>query len=224
MTALCQIQPYLRATNGKVIAAFEDGGRFMISVEPALFYPQGGGQKGDRGKLTTEGGTTVVIVDTIKDALSSDGRALCVVDGAHPIATGDDVQMEIDWLHRHAQMRLHSIVHLHHCLMERVVGHALSTPSTSDLQSDGTAYNRYDTDIPEEIAHAAFDVMKALIVDGAIITVRGEPNGSRTRYWECLEFSIPCGGTHLSDIREIGGFSMAFGKRKGKPKVSFTLC
>ena len=50
----------------------------------------------------------------------------------------------LDWDHRYKQMRLHGTVHLHHCMMEKLLGHALPNPATSDLQDDATAYNRYE--------------------------------------------------------------------------------
>ncbi len=225
MTARYQTQPYLKSHETKIIAVFElDDGRFCIALQDSIFYPQGGGQKGDRGKLRI-GNATYAVIDTIKDALSSDERSLCVLEEPAPqLAEGQEILMEIDWPHRFAQMRLHSIVHLHHCEMEQIIGHKLPVPITSDIGTDQTAYNRYETaEVTEEVAQQAFQKMNELVETGAPIETRDDPSNRGHRYWECLGFTIPCGGTHLRDIHEIGAFEIAFSKKKGKPRVSFRL-
>ena len=225
MSMIYQKQPYLRTGKGMVTAAFEENdGRFCVALEESVFYPQGGGQKGDRGTLRAVEGTYTV-VDTVKDALSSDGRPLCILDKPAPeLAQGREIVMELDWQHRYSQMRLHSIVHLHHCMMEQIVGHSLPVPVTSDLNADQTANNRYETsEITEELATHAFDKMQKLIEQGAPVATRDDPVREGFRYWECLGFTIPCGGTHLRDIGEISKFGMTFSKKKGRPKVLFEL-
>jgi len=224
MATLYQSQPYLREGNGTVAAAFEEDGKFYVALQGSIFYPQGGGQKGDRGILRI-GETAHVVVDTVKDELSTDGRPLCVLDAAAPdLAQGRQVDMTLDWSHRFKQMRLHSIVHLHHCLLEQVAGHAIPVPTTSDLNTDGTAFNRYDTPlVSEELATQAFEEMRALVQRGAAVRTRDDPEKEGFRYWECLGFTIPCGGTHLKEIAEVGEFAMTFSQKKGKPKVSFLL-
>lgn len=225
MSARYQTQPYLKSHDSKITAAFElDDGRFCIALQDSIFYPQGGGQKGDRGRLHV-GEVTYAVIDTIKDALSLDERSLCILEEPAPqLAEGQEVLMEIDWAHRYEQMQLHSTVHLHHCEMEQIIGHKLPVPITSDIGTDQTAYNRYETaEVTEELAQQAFQKMNELIVRGAPIETRDDPSNRGHRYWECLGFTIPCGGTHLRDIREIGSFEMTFSKKKGKPKVSFHL-
>ena len=46
-----------------VVAVDEAG----IVLDRTVFYPQGGGQAGDSGTLTTADGRCVAIVDTLKD-------------------------------------------------------------------------------------------------------------------------------------------------------------
>ena len=224
MAALYQLQPYLKERSGTINAAFEEDGRFYVALRESLFYPQGGGQKGDRGQITY-GESTYSVVDTVKDPLSTDGRPLCVLSKAAPeLAEGREVLMALDWQHRYSQMRLHSIVHLHHSAMEQIAGHLLVAPITSDLNTDQTAYNRYEApEITDELASRAVESMEALIERGAPIVTKDDPIRDGFRNWECLGFKIPCGGTHLKDISEIGKFGMTFTRKKGRPKVSFAL-
>ncbi|PTS76542.1 hypothetical protein DBR17_14520 [Sphingomonas sp. HMWF008] len=224
MTTLYHVDPYLKEKEGIISAAFEeDDGSFCVAFEDGLFYPQGGGQKGDRGVIEL-GGKQYVVSNTVKDPMSSDGRALCILEKPADIKQGDTVVMRLNWEHRYAQMRLHSIVHLHHCMMEDIVGHSLPNPATSDINDDGTAYNRYETEeITQELAEQASAKMATKVAEGASIETRADDLKAGFRYWESLGHVIPCGGTHLRDISEIGRFETQFGRKKGKPKVGFTL-
>lgn len=224
MEALYHSDPYLKDSEGAVLASFEeDDGRYYVSLENGIFYPQGGGQKGDRGVLVANG-QELVVINTVKDPMSSNGRPLCILQSAANLKQGDPVRMRLDWAHRFDQMRLHSIVHLHHCMMEEIAGHALSNPTTSDLNDDRTGYNRYDLEeITQELAEQASVRMKEKISIGSAIKTIDDPLNVGYRYWESLGFSIPCGGTHLRDISEIGIFDTTFSRKKGKPKISFSL-
>lgn len=225
MTAKYHEDPYLKKTEATVLSAFEeDDGSFVVAFDGGIFYPRGGGQSGDRGVIR-KGGKEYRVFDTIKDAMSSDNRPLCkLAEPAEDLEKGDVVEVEIDWDHRFAQMRLHSIVHLHHCLMEEALGESIDNPKISDLHDDGTALNRYETKAPtDELARIAAEKMHGLVETGAQIETRDDENKPGFRYWECLGFVIPCGGTHLKDVKEIGGFSYEFSTKKGKPKIVFTL-
>jgi len=223
-TLLFHQQPYLKEVATQLTACFDDEGKMLAVLNDALFYPQGGGQKGDRGKLYSNG-SELRVLDTIKDPLSNDGRPLLVLEAANPeFEPGKQVRAVLDWQHRYLQMRLHSVVHLHHSLMEQALGHRIPNPATSELLDNASAYNRYESGnvTPELVAKAAGELARVIAI-GAPISTRDDPERAGFRWWDCLGFSIPCGGTHLHDIKEIGRVSVEFSQRKGKPKVSFTL-
>jgi Ser-tRNA(Ala) deacylase AlaX len=225
MAALYQIEPYLKATTSRIASAFQEGdSRFCVALTNGIFFPKGGGQRGDRGQIGSNG-AVYQVVDTVKDPLSDDGRPLCILEESAPeLVAGQLVETELNWGHRFAQMRLHGIVHLHHAEMGQIAGIDIPVPVSSDLNADSTAFNRYETDVvTEELALSAFEEMKALIKHGAPVVTRDDRDKAGYRYWECLGFEIPCGGTHVADIAEIGPFAMSFSRKKGKPKVSFTL-
>jgi len=39
-----------------------------VALDRTVFYPQGGGQSGDRGTLIIEGGSPIAVVNTVYDA------------------------------------------------------------------------------------------------------------------------------------------------------------
>ena len=221
---LYHTDPYRKEAETKVVASFEDAGRYFIGLADCLFYPQGGGQKGDRGFLL-QSGLKIPVIDTVKDQYSNNGRPLLVCEKEYmELVVDSPVSAVLDWDRRYKQMRLHGIVHLHHCMMEKILGHRLPNPTTSDLQDDATAYNRYDTkEVTGDLVNKANGELENVIAAGAEVTTTDDPEKSGFRRWHCLGYSIPCGGTHVKDVAEIGKLEVSFSERKGKPKVSFRL-
>jgi len=221
---LYHIDPYRMEGETKVVASFEDNGRHYVALADCLFYPQGGGQKGDRGFLV-QSCVKIPVIDTVKDQYSSNGRPLLVLDKEYDeLVVDSPVSAMLDWDHRYKQMRLHGTVHLHHCMMEKILGRGLPNPATSDLQDDATAYNRYEIkDVTGDLVNRANAELENVIAAGADVTTTDDPQKPGFRWWHCLGYSIPCGGTHVKDIAEIGKLEISFSERKGKPKVSFKL-
>lgn len=214
--------PYAREITATVKFAFEEDDTFFAEVDPVLFHPKGGGQKGDRGTIAV-GGETFAVLDARKDENSGNGVIL-VMDRLVPKALrGLPAVLTLDWDWRLAQMRLHSLVHAHHCMLERVLGGKLAPPKTSDIQ-DGFAFNRYDDGrVTEQAARQAADELRALVAAGAAITCDDDPARPGMRWWRCAGYDIPCGGVHVRDISEIGPFDLSHSTKKKQQTVTFTL-
>lgn len=196
-----------------------------MQLQDSIFYPKGGGQKGDRGVLVVAG-SAVKIIDTQKDQYSSDGGNLLIADGAVPEGIeGQSVHTELDWDFRYRQMRLHSCVHLHHCMMEKVKGGKVTYPKTSNIE-DGFAFNRYDDPtIDEELVRRANEEMLSAIVAGAEVKTYPDPEKAEVgyRWWESLNYKIPCGGTHIKNLSEIGKIEINFSRKAKMPTITITL-
>ena len=223
MNNLYHKDPYTRSCDTRVKAAFVEDSQNCIQVEDTIFHPHGGGQKGDKGILTV-GGRVFHVTNTVKDPMSEVGNGLLIVQEAVDEGLANQpVQCELDWGFRYRQMRLHAAVHLHHCMMERVIGHALPHPKTSDIQ-DGFAFNRYDSkEVTSELVEKASTEFREFVKAGSQVKTYPDPDKPGFRWWECAGFRIPCGGTHLRDIREIGDVEIAYSTKKGMPTVTITL-
>src|SRR5918999_2923393 len=90
-------EPYLKACEATVVAVSGDA----VELDRTVFYPLGGGQAGDTGKLGPWR-----VIDTRKGA-SGDSVFHVLEPGAKP-AAGEKFQIEIDWGGRHRLMRLHT--------------------------------------------------------------------------------------------------------------------
>src|SRR5689334_8487944 len=98
---------YLKSCDAIVTAVDEKG----IRLDRTVFYPTGGGQPGDTGRLRLADGTVIEIKDTIKGA--APGEIIHVpAEAGVVIAERIPVTAEIDWDRRHRLMRMHTCLHL----------------------------------------------------------------------------------------------------------------
>ena len=193
--------------------AFVENGQNCIQVADNIFYPRGGGQKGDRGILSINN-VNYNIIDTIKDPYNEDGIVLIADTEIPKDAKGQSVNCKLNWEFRHKQMRLHSAVHLHHCLLEKTAGKSLPFPKVSDIQ-DGFAFNRYESGaINEELVKEINKVFREAIASGAEVKAYPDAEKEGFRWWECLSYKIPCGGTHIKNISEIGEVEITYNERQ----------
>ncbi len=59
---------YLEQATSRVVSAGDEG----VRLEATIFYPRGGGQPGDRGRLKRRDGGVLEVIDTVKDPESGD--------------------------------------------------------------------------------------------------------------------------------------------------------
>jgi len=92
---------YVRDFDATVTAVDPDGSR--LALDQTAFYPTGGGQPHDTGRLG----------DLAVTAVRKEGDDVWhTVEGAALPAVGDPVHGEIDWERRHALMRTHTALHV----------------------------------------------------------------------------------------------------------------
>jgi alanyl-tRNA synthetase/misacylated tRNA(Ala) deacylase len=109
-------------------------------------------------------------------------------------------------------------------MLEKVLGKQLKPPKTSDIE-DGFAFNRYDKtgELTPEVVEKANTELRDHIDKGAEITTYPDKEKEGFRWWECLDYKIPCGGTHIANLNEVGELEIKLTSKKGKPTVNFKL-
>jgi len=186
------------------------------------FYPEGGGQVGDRGEIVGPNGR-VEVLDTQRVAerlILHRGR---VTEGR--IAVGDEVTASVDPQHRANTKRNHTATHLLHAALRKVIGphvrQAGSLVAPERLRFDFTAteavtpeqlaeveslvHEKVREDVPVHTRESSFD---EAISDG-VLAFFGDKYGDRVRVVE-VNSSSPrfsaelCGGTHCKRTGEIG--------------------
>lgn len=216
--------PYRREVETRVVAVRPEG----VVLEATVFYPRGGGQSGDRGRLRRADGAAIEIVETVYDA---DRSTILHVpaQGAPLPAPGESVVAELDWDLRHRRMRAHTALHL--------LSVVLPYPVTGGSVGDGDG--RLDFDSGEAALDRA-DIerrLNALIATDAEVRTRWisdeelaanpaliktmsvkPPTGSgRVRLVEIVGLDLqPCGGTHVARTSEIGRAEVTGLEKKGR--------
>jgi len=87
----------------------------QVELDQTVFYPLGGGQPGDTGRLTLAGGgsprVTLEVTDTRKGDSPGSIVHICK-DPVPPGLSGSQVEAEIHWERRYRLMRMHTCLHL----------------------------------------------------------------------------------------------------------------
>jgi len=213
---------YLRECDATVIAV--DGRRVVL--DRTVFYPEGGGQPGDRGELRRADGAAFAVTTTRKD----DDLGLVHVlaeDSAAP-AAGDALTATIDWDTRYRHMRMHTCLHLLCSLIPHpVTGGAI-----------GADRGRLDFDMTEGIDKAAVEAALNALVAGdhpvgcrwisdeemrenmalvRTMSVQPPMGSGRVRLVDVDGVDLqPCGGTHVAHTGEIGRVALGKVENKGK--------
>ncbi|HEY5739153.1 MAG TPA: alanyl-tRNA editing protein [Gammaproteobacteria bacterium] len=222
---------YLKTLQSEVVEIVDNG----VILAATIFYPQGGGQPGDRGRLTI-GGREYPVSDTryAEDRL----RIVHVIDSADlgEIHAGDPVEMEIDWQRRHRLMRMHTSMHLICSLIDaQATGGAVGeTESRIDFDLQGQAIDKEQlTAELNRLVEQALPVSIGAITDeelernpGLVRTMSVQPprgQGTvRTITIENTDYQ-PCGGTHVRNTAEIGKLLVTGLKNKGKQNKRISM-
>jgi alanyl-tRNA synthetase len=217
--------PYLRTFGANLIEHREIDGRPAVVLDASAFYPMGGGQPHDTGRL---GGCRVLDV-----VVADDGAILHVLDHA---LSATSFRGEIDWGRRFDHMQQHTGQHilsqafLQTCQAETVGFHLGEAFSTIDLDRAplGT----------EQVA-AAEQVANQIVMDGRPVIARFVGQGELAevplrkmpvvdgpiRIVQITEFDwSPCGGTHVCNSAQVGPIKVTrVERRKSKTRIYF-LC
>lgn len=216
---------YAADTTARVLAVTERGG---IILDRTVFYPNGGGQAGDRGHLDLPDGRSIAIATTVWDDPAKTVVAHVPAEGEAMPAIGEAVTAVLDWPLRLLRMRTHTCLHL--------LSVALPYPVTGGAVGDGEG--RLDFDIPDTVEKEAVQArLDALLSAPAIVSDRWitdaeldanpglvktlsvqPPRGSgRVRLVEIAGLDLqPCGGTHVRNTAEIGRVEVTGVEKKGK--------
>lgn len=98
---------YLKEMDASILEVQPEGNGLKIILDKTIFYPMGGGQSTDQGKLTSDNW----IADVFQ-VLTRDGEIWHSVKSPTPPIVGMKVHGTIDWNRRFKNMRLHSAGHI----------------------------------------------------------------------------------------------------------------
>jgi len=217
--------PYLRACQATIVSVHEGA----VELDRTVFYPLGGGQSGDTGRIGSW-----KVVDTRKGATPD--SVLHILEPGSVPTVGQKVEIAVDWDRRHRLMRYHTALHL--------LGSVVKAPVTGGRINDDKAHLDFDIEMEKlvkdaiearlnELTSTSIDTQARWITDAeldarpdlvrtmSVAPPRGE---GRVRLLEIPGVDLQaCGGTHVKNTAEIGKLAVARIRSEGKRNKRVTL-
>jgi misacylated tRNA(Ala) deacylase len=222
--ALYLVDSYLKETDATVDSVKD--GKYVV-LDLIIFYPNGGGQPFDTGKIVRGCEVfNVVYVGKFSGEISHE------VDNAG-LQVGDKVQLVLNWERRYRLMRSHTAAHVVASLLNQGTG-ALITGNQLDVDHIRFDFNleQFDRQVLEaylEKANKLFESdvpvkwyelprEEALKIPG-VIKMAGAfpPELPSLRIVEIVGVDKQAdGGTHVRNLREVGQVELLKTENKGK--------
>ena len=209
-------------TETELVEALSDGDRGSVIVERTPFYATMGGQQGDKGVITTAGGTFVV-EDTVKVVGNRYAHVGYVSQGM--IRVGEKAVLSVDDKTRAKTCRNHSATHLLQKALREVLGtHVEQAGSFQDSERTRFDFSHFTAMTAEELkkveAMVNEKIAEGIAVQTDVMTVEeakktgamalfGEKYGESVRVVSMGDFSKEfCGGTHVKNTADIASFKI----------------
>lgn len=212
---------YLKVCEATVV----ESGDGAVVLDRTVFYPLGGGQPGDTGRIGWDGGSAMV-VDTRKGEAGAILHLLA--EGDEIPAPGTRVKAEIDWDRRYRHMRMHTAMHLIGTLIPYGVtgGNISATRSRLDFDMPHSADKIQVTADLQKLVEANYPISSHWISDSELeaqpdlvrtLSVQPPKGAGRVRLVNIEGLDLqPCGGTHLNSTGEVGAIRVSKVENKGK--------
>lgn len=221
--------------DAQVVECRPEGDSMCVILAQTVFYPGGGGQPADAGELLFAD----IALPLQELWMDDDARVIHRVASspvsAKRLRPGSVVHMKVDVDTRIRHNRLHSAGHIidiavsrlgydwtptkgahfpHMAFVEYTTQNALAADAKIQLQAQ----------CDQLIAAGSTNTIKFMDDTGVVLAPASLGHLETERVVEYDGFAIACGGTHVSDIAQVGRMLVKkVKKKKGVVKVSYTL-
>ena len=195
---------------------------------PTVFYAESGGQVGDKGFVTSNT-NTYEITDTIKLPNMQHASIVEINDGL--LKVGQEVTLKIDKDYREKIMKNHTATHLLNESLRQIIGTHVYQHG-SNVNADNLRFDFNNFELPsenqileveklvnKEISKSVDVVVKEIPLDVAkkegVQAVFGEKYSDIVRVVDTQFSKELCGGTHVSNTKEIERFAITSIEAKG---------
>ncbi|MBS3069214.1 alanyl-tRNA editing protein [Candidatus Micrarchaeota archaeon] len=231
--ALYLVDSYAKSCEAKVEKLISP---VEITLSQNIFYPRGGGQPTDTGKIMRNGE-----IFAVTEVYKKDGEIIHKL-GSSGLAVGDFVTCELDWERRYRLMRSHTGAHILSAVMGRETG-ALITGN--QLDADKTRFDfsleNFDRALMDKVLQKANGEIaknanvkiyslpreEAMKIEGIVKLASALPPAiSMLRIVEIEGIDTQAdGGTHVKNTSEIGRLELIKMENKGAQnrRIQFRL-
>lgn len=223
-----------------VVAVQPADDRTSVILDRTILYPQGGGQPYDQGVISkVDARFAVEEVRFIDGAVWHIGRF-----ESGSLAPGDAVRLEVDGERRALNARLHSAGHVVDMAVSArnlgwVPGKGYHFPQGPYVEYEGSLEGVEPAELVREVEARANEIVGQGIETMTRFMSRDElasvcsfvpdyvPADKPSRVVFYGDFGVPCGGTHVANLRDIGRITIRKIKKAkgsaGTVRVSYEL-
>lgn len=208
----------VRITRYRKVESQKEGVRYHLVFNVTPFYPEGGGQVGDRGILTSANGETTYIFDTKKE-----NNLIIHIAETLPSKLDDPFKAEV--VSRCLTEANHSATHLLHQALREILGtHVEQRGSRVDFGSLRFDFSHFQKMTEEELREVEKKVNERIqekielqefrnismqqAMEAGAMALFGEKYGDKVRMIQFGESKELCGGTHVKNTGDIWYFKI----------------
>ena len=214
------LEAKVKLTRYRKVSSKKDGDQYQLAFNKTPFYPEGGGQVGDKGYLEDVHGDIIYILDTKKE-----NNIIIHVVKNLPKNTNESFNAVVDEKQRQRTAANHSATHLLHQALREVLGTHVeqkgSAVHSKHLRFDFSHFSKLTIDElrdVENFVNARIEGKLPLvekrnipkeeaIADGAM-SLFGEKYGDSVRSIRFGQSIELCGGTHVKNTSDIWHFKI----------------
>ena len=208
----------VRITRYRKVESQKEGVRYHLVFNVTPFYPEGGGQVGDRGILTSANGETTYIFDTKKE-----NNLIIHIAETLPSKLDDPFKAEV--VSRCLTEANHSATHLLHQALREILGtHVEQRGSRVDFGSLRFDFSHFQKMTEEELREVEKKVNERIqekielqefrnismqqAMEAGAMALFGEKYGDKVRMIQFGESKELCGGTHVKNTGDMWYFKI----------------
>ena len=210
-----------------ILETKENEGKTILILDQTVFYPQGGGQPYDIGIIKSEDAQFVFEVREVR-FIEGDVYHIGTVKKGE-IIIGTKVECNVEKERRVLNTRLHSAGHLVDLVLKElsidwVPGKGYHFPQGAYIEYSGSLDNLDIEKLKLDIEQEAHEIISRNIETKLVFDETKLQNGKPMRTVYYGDFGIPCGGTHVSNLSEIGNIKIRkIKKEKDAIRVSYEM-
>lgn len=207
-------------TRYRKVDSKKEGELYQIVLNNTPFYPEGGGQVGDKGVLISAEGEKITIIDTKKE-----NNLIIHFAKDLPADVSADLRAVVDEDKRNRTQSNHSATHLLHQALRKILGTHVeqkgSMVNHEHLRFDFSHFGKMTSEEIKEVENFVNERIREQLslveqrdltyqeaVDQGAIALFGEKYGDSVRAIKFGDSMELCGGTHVQNTADIWFFKI----------------
>ncbi len=214
------LEAQVKITRYRKVVSKKDGELYQLVFNVTPFYPEGGGQVGDKGYLEDQHGDVVYILDTKKENNLIIHTAKNLPKHSHEV-----LKAAVDVKQRHRTECNHTATHLLHQALREVLGDHVeqkgSAVHSKYLRFDFSHFSKLTDEELHDVEHFVNARIEGKLqlqekrsiamqdaIDQGAMALFGEKYGDTVRTIRFGQSIELCGGTHVSNTADIWHFKI----------------